>query len=445
MTDFKATFRQFIQVTEAPHLILFIIDYRKEIESAIDGDTAKDLKVNLLKMYQDIYREVYNCTAASKLYEVQWCVWEKLFTAVERRKKLVDYSVSNATGSSEIAGVKRLLDEMSIVDWKIPEPSENGLIVGEQVDFNQLFYDYQKRCLSKFQAEQFYNWRTDLHKLLSLSSIVFVEGPKGGCDFLEPKQYQSLYENISGEFVIDEISFEISYDLQQILWEYKKQYNSWAAILKVVEAYKKYRDDKTVLCILEVIVALLPEMTVENTKRSEMHVQCSYVHNFVKSIFKIDSWHHPHSSNTINNFYGTRPDYLVDVLNTKVKSNNLFGECKGKEVSVDSCNRDKYRLALFSQVAMQQQKLKSVMSFFSVDNEMVFYMMKKSNGLYFFCEIGRIAIPTTESTFITLGSYFSQISVLRKLYEDQCHEKEEEESSIETLPWTALTSMVVKK
>ena len=90
MADFKAQLRYFIQVSESPYLILFLMDYRKEVESSVDGDTVKNFKANLLRIYSDMYKEVNNCPPSSKFYDdVQWCVWEMLFRAVEKRKSLV--------------------------------------------------------------------------------------------------------------------------------------------------------------------------------------------------------------------------------------------------------------------------------------------------------------------------------------------------------------------
>ncbi|KAI8347358.1 hypothetical protein BD560DRAFT_242542 [Blakeslea trispora] len=176
-----------------------------------------------------------------------------------------------------------------------------------------------------------------------------------------------------------------------------------------------------------------------------MHVQCSYVHNFIKHIFKVDPYHHPHCSNTNNNFYGTRPDYLVDVQGCAKTLNNVFGECKGKGASVDSCNRDKYRLAVFSQVAMQEQKLKSFLTFFSKDNEITFYIMKKMNGLFFFCKIAQIKIPTTEADFKSLGVYFNDIAMIRQAYTSNCHQREADEQQFETLPWSMFSEMACKR
>ncbi|KAI8380237.1 hypothetical protein BD560DRAFT_315328, partial [Blakeslea trispora] len=113
----------------------------------------------------------------------------------------------------------------------------------------------------------------------------------------------------------------------------------------------------------------------------------------------------------------------VDISTQGNKLNNVFGECKGRDSSLESCNKDVYRLALFSQVAMQQQHLKSIRSFFSLDNEVIFYIMRKINDLYYFVQIAKIVIPTTESTFKTIGSYFGEIASIRQIYTSQCHEE----------------------
>ncbi|KAI8353377.1 hypothetical protein BD560DRAFT_408398 [Blakeslea trispora] len=333
------------------------------------------------------------------------------------------------------------------MNWSIPECSADGLIVGDnQSNINKLFFDYQISCLENFKLQQFYNWRTDIQKLLSLSSIIFLDGVRGTCDFIEDTTYQCLYDLIFSEYrEAGQLSSDIITSLQDIVWEYQKQFSHWTTIKKVVEVYEKYKTDKLVLCILETILALLPEMTIQDSNRSEMHVQSSYVHNLTKSIFKTDPWHHPHCSNKSNNFYGTRPDYLVGISTQRSKLNNVFGECKGRDSSLDSCNKDKYRLALFSQVAMQQQQLKSIISFFSLDNEVTFYIMKKTNDLYYFVQIAKIVIPTTESTFKTTGSYFGEIASIRQIYTSQCHEEDAAETEIKPLPWTVLTNMTCKK
>ncbi|KAI8065409.1 uncharacterized protein B0P05DRAFT_589982 [Gilbertella persicaria] len=204
------------------------MDFRNEIETVVDGDSIRSFKANLVKLYSDMYVEVKGCPLPSKLHDdVQWCVYEKLFRAVERKKKLVDGTFSSSNGSPEIGGVKRLLDEMSIMDWMIPEPVEDSLVIGDdKLNFNKVFFQYQKDCLSKFQIEQFYNWRTDIQKLLSLSSIVFLDGVRGVCDYLENDTYQSLYHLMSSEFrETTEMSRKTLGCLQDIIWEYQKDFD----------------------------------------------------------------------------------------------------------------------------------------------------------------------------------------------------------------------------
>ncbi|KAI8347357.1 hypothetical protein BD560DRAFT_427795 [Blakeslea trispora] len=204
------------------------MDYRKEVESSVDGNTVKGFKANLLRIYFDMCKEANNCPPSSKFYDdVQWCVWEMLFRAAERRKSLTDDTISSINGSSEVAGVKRLLADANIMDWEIPSPCENGLMIGQNAqNVNRLFYDYQIVCLSKFESEQFYNWRTDIHKLLSLSSIIFLDGIKGECSFLEPQVYQSLYSSMTS-VIRDAVTFtsDIFCDLQDILNEYNKEFD----------------------------------------------------------------------------------------------------------------------------------------------------------------------------------------------------------------------------
>ena len=95
-------------------------------------------------------------------------------------------------------------------------------------------------------------------------------------------------------------------------------------------------------------------MNMNAAKMSEMHVQSSFVHNFVKSLFKPDEYHSPHCSNSICNMASTRPDYIVDVYESASdKFVNAFGECKPKRSFANDVVKDIYRLVLFSQVAMK--------------------------------------------------------------------------------------------
>ncbi|OBZ82714.1 hypothetical protein A0J61_09237 [Choanephora cucurbitarum] len=67
------------------------------------------------------------------------------------------------------------------------------------------------------------------------------------------------------------------------------------------------------------------------------------------------------------------------------------------------------------------------------------------NGLFFFCKIAQIKIPTTEADFKSLGVYFNDIAMIRQAYKSNCHQKETDEQQFETLPWSVFSEMACKK
>jgi hypothetical protein len=122
----------------------------------------------------------------------------------------------------------------------------------------------------------------------------------------------------------------------------------------------------------------------------------------------------------------------------------VFGEFKSGKTACSSAIKDIYRIGVFSQIAIEEYSLDSVLSFRSIDAKVIFYIMKKVNGMYFFGKVCECNIPTTISMINILQMEFNAIYNLRRIYKDHCnqHKNSNANKNTTTLPWSAIESLL---
>jgi hypothetical protein len=154
-----------------------------------------------------------------------------------------------------------------------------------------------------------------------------------------------------------------------------------------------------------------------------------------------------YSSNMIGNVTGRRPDYKVDVYRTLYsKYCNVYGECKPDNSQADDLIKDLYRIAVFTKIDTEENELEHSISFKSINNRIIFYVMVKIGGIFCMSRLFDVVIPTTLSDFTDIRKTFDTAYNLRRIYQTFCLKKEQPLTKPKkyspTLPWGVVENLV---
>ncbi|ORX47687.1 hypothetical protein DM01DRAFT_1396009 [Hesseltinella vesiculosa] len=159
--------------------------------------------------------------------------------------------------------------------------------------------------------------------------------------------------------------------------------------------------------VIRAIESLIPTWKdVDLQSLSEGHLIASYVHPLIQSLLAVDSPSKiSHCSNTqiATDDLDQRPDYVVDVYQQYQFSHpSCFGEIKIKNTTDTLSQDDLYRLAILYLLIQPSKKKSRNMPtcFFFLGSRTTFFYMTLLAGIYVFCEVSSVTIPTTKQSVV---------------------------------------------
>ncbi|KAI8378686.1 hypothetical protein EDC96DRAFT_604367 [Choanephora cucurbitarum] len=435
------------------------------------------------KKYEDTFLKLKPEMAhRSKTFcDTQNVDWEKLFSVSEKLFAPTSSTAPTTLTSVSTTWHSKSLEHLPQDALSVFAVAANGLdtlspdhlsVTNKNNDtFINKFNSFQQVSLADIANKKF-NYKKDLAKILSLSSIVIVD-KKHPLTFLSQEEFSDIltpFEEIYNAISMPKQAYA---DISKVVIDFaasvgdgdddkddgdegdddeENDYDKWDLTQDLAKIAKKHKHDEAIGAIISVLISLAEELVDVEVDMSEMFVQTALVHPLIRSIAKAKKML-PHSSNkaafSTNNIMACRPDYWADVYLDSVRHyTNLVGEVKPNDAkgNREALVTDLIKAAYYSKLCLLDSKTEYFLCFRSVGPVIKFYATKEySPGLYILYRLSNVVLPTTIAKYDILLSNIKAIYKIAKFYKLHCFRsksQQEKPSPSYTLPFSEVKAAI---
>ncbi|CAO3635760.1 unnamed protein product [Cunninghamella blakesleeana] len=306
-------------------------------------------------------------------------------------------------------------------------------------DVSQSFFNFQQLVKSKILSNEKLSIESDVHHILSLSSILLLKTDRMHGDikpFIGKDNTDEIIASIYEEFEVGKNEFDDGLMLKMI------------NIVKNVKKYKMSRLEgsfeimkhacsnnnplirKILLSIRNMLETLPMDSINDNPK--EMELITRYLHPALSPLFDdLDAniffrWTAVtnQESKSNNSITKRRPDASLNKINGSIIGLSCgFGEVKNKEMEKRhyQTQKDLVRLAHFSKNSIDQNNLSTILTFQVIGHHITFYAMKcPKDSIYTMTQIAHLLLPTSIYHLIDYLTHLDEILDVVNLYYKYC-------------------------